>query len=166
MSSTCSFLVDTYETERLKTLSVWATCRRPPGTQFSGADDPPVRQRKSLVLQHPPNADVAPTIYAYTDIDALLEAVAQAGNRASLPVVSGAVTERPQKKDRGQRTERKTPPRLWAVAALRSIMCRTDGQPVANRWPTYGRPMGSGRKIRPSGLPDISRACAAWDHTS
>ena len=37
----------------------------------------------------------APTICAYPDIDALLEAEARGGDRASLPETTGPVTERP-----------------------------------------------------------------------
>jgi hypothetical protein len=58
---------------------------------------------RDLYSTYGPTADTgglpdagAPAIYAYADIDALLEAEAQGGKRTALPEVSGAVTERPE----------------------------------------------------------------------
>src|SRR5947207_3110847 len=109
------FLVDTYETECIKVVSVWS--------EFTD-DDFEVRPRRGdprgrsvheqmmamlrmlghdVYSNYGPTADTgglmqehAPTIYAYPTLDALFKGEANGGAKASLPVPSGRpVSERP-----------------------------------------------------------------------
>jgi hypothetical protein len=99
------FLVDTYETESIKVVSVWSEFRdeelevRPRGGDPRGRS---VRHR--VYSNYGPTAadtgelmqDHAPTIYAYPTLDALFNGEAGGGAKAVLPEASGKpLTERP-----------------------------------------------------------------------
>src|SRR3989442_964077 len=98
-----AFLVETYASERLKTLSVWRIAH----TAHHRAEQTTLLRLlgRQVWSVYGPSADTgglpanaAPTIYAYADVAALLEGEARGGAKAPLPGPGRHVsTERPER---------------------------------------------------------------------
>jgi hypothetical protein len=90
----CDFLVESYETERIKVLSVWSEFKDEDLPVRPKQDDP----RGRSVHEHMVHQCVsAPTIYAYASVDALLIGESRGGEKSRLPGTAGkVVTERPR----------------------------------------------------------------------
>ncbi len=102
------FLIDTYETERIKTLSVWSMTRRLAHTAHHRGQLTMILRilGREICSTYGPSADTgglpknqAKTIYPYPSIEALLEGEAGGGAKTPLPGPGGKpCTERPELK--------------------------------------------------------------------